>query len=581
MTFYELAYAFLLISKEKSRLNIASILADLFMKATPEEAYCISYLSLGSLHPSYYNSNFNFAEKNIIKLLSCLLNSTVQEYAYLVKEKGDISLALLEYTWPYTTSELSVQQVYNQLVYIESLKGTGVQEQKAILLENILKEVDQLSAFYIIRIVFGTMRLGFSDMTVIDSLSWMLAGNKSLRSRLEDAYNIHADLGFIAQLVRQNGISGLDSLKVNIGIPIRPAAAERLATPRAIIEKIGECIAQPKLDGFRLQIHLDKRDNNCTIRFFSRNLIDMSSMFPDLSLAFESCSASTLIVEGEAIVYNEATGSFVSFQQTVKRKRKHGIEDAIKSLPLRLFLFDILYYNGSSLLDKPHHERRALLEKLFGNYPVNAIALIEEKRIKTSEELKNYFKLQMAAGLEGLVVKRPDALYQAGKRNFNWIKLKSSSENELIDTIDAVILGYYTGSGKRVHFGIGAFLVGVYNKDKDQFETIAKIGTGLKDNEWKALKELCDSKLVLEKPINVLCSVELTPDVWVRPEIVVVIRSDEITQSPLHSAGTADSSVGLALRFPRFLGYSIDKEATQATTIQEIKELYLQQFALN
>ena len=114
-----------------------------------------------------------------------------------------------------------------------------------------------------------------------------------------------------------------------VGIPILPAAAERLPTAAAIIEKIGPCVAQAKLDGFRLQIHVDNTSKaNQVIHFYSRNLQDMSAMFPDLTAAFEKLDVKTIICEGEAIVYDPYTGTFSKFQETVKRKRKHGIEEA-------------------------------------------------------------------------------------------------------------------------------------------------------------------------------------------------------------------------------------------------------------
>jgi DNA ligase-1 len=352
-----------------------------------------------------------------------------------------------------------------------------------------------------------------------------------------------------------------------------------MPTPKAIIDKLGPCVAQPKLDGFRLQIHVDLRHKKPRIEFFSRNLIDMSAMFPDLIKACAELPVQTLICEGEAISYDPHTGSFLPFQETVKRKRKHGIEQAITDYPLRVFLFDLLYLDGESYLGKTHEQRRKKLEKLVKPVKDETISVIEEVQIKTTQELEKYFLKNVEQGLEGLVVKRTDAIYQPGKRNFNWIKLKRHEEGHLEDTIDCVILGYYTGAGKRASFGVGAFLVGVYNKKNDSFQTVAKIGTGVKDEGWKELKKMCDVIKVDPKPKNVDCASELYPDVWVNPEIVCMIRADEITLSPLHTAHKTEKNLGYALRFPRFMGYRPDKKAVEATTIEEIKRLYDDQFA--
>jgi DNA ligase-1 len=301
-------------------------------------------------------------------------------------------------------------------------------------------------------------------------------------------------------------------------------------------------------------------------------------MFPDLAAALLTIDVDTIILEGEAIGYDPNTGSFLPFQETVKRKRKHGIEKATEEFPLKLFLFDILYLNGKDLLDLTHEDRRKKLLSVMKHFKPDNVHVIDEVTINTAEELEAYFLKTVEKGLEGLVVKRPDAIYQPGKRNFNWIKLKRQEEGHLEDTIDCVILGYYKGSGKRASFGIGAFLVGLYNKDLDCFQTVAKIGTGLKDEQWKDLKKKCDEFIIKEQPHNVQCAKELVPDVWVSPEIVCVILADEITLSPLHTAGKTKDKPGYALRFPRFIEYRLDKGPFEATTVTEIKRLYEDQF---
>ncbi len=578
MKFSTVAQAFLALGQESSRTAMTELLAALLKEATPHEAQLISYLTLGSLRPAYQGYQFNLAEKSMIKVIAQIQGAELAEFTKLVKSAGDIGKAMREGSWQYTDQGLSLEEVYTQLERVRAISGTGSQEEKAAALIELLTKVDQVSASFITQIVIGTMRLGFSDMTLLDALSWMVTGTKSLKKTLEDAYNLRADCGLIAYTLKKDGIEAVAAMQPTLGIPIRLAAAERAESPQAIIERLGTCIAQPKLDGFRLQIHIQKTGSKVHMWFFSRNLLDMSYMFPDLEKALEPAQATSLIVEGEAIVYDEETERFLPFQETVKRKRKHDIEEVAQSLPLRLYLFDILYLNGQPVINLGHEERRALLINLFGRYPNETVQVIAEKICHTTKELSDYFNEQITQGLEGLVVKRPDASYQAGKRNFNWIKLKRHHEGQLTDTLDAVILGYYTGRGKRGAFGIGAFLVGVYNEDTDRYETIAKVGTGLTDAEWLDLKKKCDAYRVSEKPSNVSCAQELTPDVWVAPQIVAVILADEITQSPMHRAGSTETIPGLALRFPRFMGFALDKKPEQATTVKECRRLYELQF---
>jgi DNA ligase-1 len=577
MKFSDVAECFSRIEETSGRVEITKLLADLFKKARPRDAEIIVNLALGQLKPPYIGTQFNVAEKSIIQVLAEFLNVTDETIKRHIKQSGDLGLVLMDYEWQ-ADGGLTVLQVYEALDHIEKISGTGSADEKAKCIRDLLGNLSPVEAKYVIRVILGKLRLGFSDMTVVDSLSWMEAGDKSLRGIIENAYNVCVDLGLIAFELKENGIAAIERMKAHVGIPIRPAAAERLPTAKAIVEKLGVCVAQPKLDGFRLQIHLDKHSSRPKIHFFSRNLIDMSYMFPDLTHAVASLDVTDMICEGEAIVYDPNTDTFLPFQETVKRKRKHGIEEAAESFPLRVFLFDLLYLNGKEVMSETHEERRALLLKIAKTVNDNRVQVIGEKVIRTAEQLEDDFNENITAGLEGLVVKRPDAIYQPGKRNFNWIKLKRQEEGHLEDTIDCIILGYYDGAGKRASFGIGAFLVGVYNKTDDCFETIAKIGTGMSDEEWIMLRKKCDDLAVVNRPKNVVCAKELYPDVWVSPELVCMIRADEITISPVHAAGKSEKTLGYALRFPRFMGYRIDKSPQEVTTVKEIVSLYKDQF---
>lgn len=644
------AISFNEIEQLSSRLTITQKLGDLFKILTPDEAKIVANLSLGVLHPAYIGTQFNLAEKALVQVLARLSQLTPAELLAQQQLLGDWGLVaeklMLKLQRP---TQLTVTEIYEQLCALEAISGTGASELKVTALVQLLQQCDGLSAKLIVRIILGKLRLGFSDMTLIDSLSYMLIGDKSVRGEIEHAYNLVADIGQVAYAAKAAGLAGLQQLQITLGIPIRPAAAERLNSPAEIIARMGCCAAQPKLDGFRLQIHVGHHQPKLPtvpqtqafaapltgpiIKFFSRNLLDMSAMFPDLVPALQSLPVTSLICEGEALVYDEATGSYLPFQETVRRRRKYDIAALAEEFPLRLVLFDILYLNGQELLSKTHVERRQLLQDVLirtdgaftraettgvvcrGRSPgqtesqathkatpgtaeraiesdykasqpeldaklsAQKLVLVDELRTCDASELEAYFLQNITAGLEGLVVKKLDATYQPGKRNFNWIKLKRHETGQLDDTLDCVILGYYFGQGKRVKFGIGAFLVGVFNPARDLLQTVAKVGTGLSDPEWLALRQQCDQLRVAQQPKNVDCDKSLAPDVWVAPEIICQIRADEITKSPAHRAGkNGDAELGYALRFPRFMGYRTDKSVSEITTTDELVEIYNLQY---
>src|SRR3990167_246893 len=202
-------------------------------------------------------------------------------------------------------------------------------------------------------------------------------------------------------------------------------------------------------------------------------------------------------------------------------------------------------------------KRREMLEKLVGFG--ETVKLMPRITIEKEAEIEEYFQKALKAGTEGIFAKKLDGPYQAGARDFNWIKYKKSyTQSALTDTIDAVVMGYDYGQGKRQQFGIGDFLIGVYEPKKDKYLTIAKVGTGLTDQEWRKIKVIADKNKSDQKPENYEVQKTMKCDVWVSPKQVIEVLADEITKSPMHSSG-------LALRFPRLISFR-DKKPEDSTT---------------
>jgi DNA ligase-1 len=368
--------------------------------------------------------------------------------------------------------------------------------------------------------------------------------------------------------VRQKGSKGLTRFKLRVGCPVRMMMAERLPTADAILRRLGRCAAEAKLDGLRCQVHLRNRK----VEIFSRNLERTTQMFPDLvSAARKQIKGPSAIVEGEAVAINEATGEFCPFQVTVKRKRKHNVAETAREFPLALVAFDLLYAHRKDYSQEPYRARHAELKRLIKSD--GRIRLVEHVVTSNAKELQHFFEEQVGRGLEGIIAKRLDAPYAAGARNFNWIKLKRTYKGELSDTVDVVLVGYLRGRGMRASLKIGAVLGAVYDPRKDSFQTIAKIGSGLSEETWIKLRRLLDKDRVVHRPARV--ESRLVPDVWVEPGYVVTVLADEITRSPVHTCARNDEGLGLALRFPRMVGFvRDDKSPEDATTVKEITEMY-------
>ncbi|MDD3083967.1 MAG: ATP-dependent DNA ligase [Candidatus ainarchaeum sp.] len=587
MLFITIAEYFDKIENVSSRLEMTDYLAELFEKTNKEEIKKIIYLLQGQVAPTFEGKEIGFGEKLIAEGISKATGFTRKEIEESFSKKGDLGEVVEEMLIKKSqgslfTKELTLKKVFENFEKMSLREGIGSQETKIKLLAELFNSSTQKEAKYIARIPLGNIRLGVGDPTIMDSIAIMIAKQEKnwlklkeeekrkikqkLREKIEKAYNVYSDLGEISEIIKEKGINGLKKVEIKTGTPIRPTAAERLPSAKEIIKKLGKCAVEAKYDGFRILISKD--DNE--IKIFSRQSENITKMFPEIIEAVKQLKSKKLFIEGEALAFNEETNEYYPFQITIQRKRKYDVEKKAKEYPLQLFLFDIVYLEGKNLMEKPFKERRKILESIIKENEI--IKLSEMKIINSAKELEKFFEEKISQGLEGIMAKDLDAPYIAGARKFSWIKLKRSYKGNLDDTLDLVIIGYYTGKGKRTQFGLGALLVAAYNKEKDLFESIAKIGTGMTEEILKELEERL-SKIKTIKNVRIIS--ELKPDYWVEPKIVIEVRADEITKSPLHSC--AKEETGLALRFPRMIKFRNDKKPEQATTTNEVKQMYSKQ----
>jgi DNA ligase-1 len=570
VTFAELGGYLDRLEATSSRNELVKILSELYAKSSPEEIQPLTYLIQGRLVPFFEPVEIGLGEKLVEAALAEAYGKPRTEVAKLFGRVGDLGLVAAELAGAGPGTAISLTEVHARLTEIAEAAGAGSVEKKRSGFAALLKQVDAASAKHLVRMALGRLRLGIGDPTVLDALSFAKQGDRKLRPVLEAAYNRTSDLGMIAKTFWEGGEEAVNALKVTVGRPIRSQLAERLPNPEAVIKRLGLVAVQPKYDGIRVQIHKNGDD----VRIFSRNLEDFTVMFSELTTAAKALKDPALILDGEAIAYSKESEEFFPFQLTASRRRQHGIEQAAKDLPLIAFVFDILYRNGKDLTEVPYEQRLAQVDEVIAGSTV----LLPAPIIKTdsTEVLTKTLLDNISRGLEGVVVKRPDSPYQAGARNFNWVKLKRHTSGELNDTVDLVLLGYYFGKGKRAGFGLGSLLAGVYDADSDRFKTITNLGTGLSDVQWREIHQRADKLQVDHKPARV--DSIINPDVWLEPEVVVEVLADEITPSPRHTAGMHGDQPGYALRFPRIVSFrGADKRPEDATTVKEIGELFRQQ----
>lgn len=608
MLFSTLATYFERLEQTSSRLSMIDILADLFRNTKSEEIDKVMYLLQGRVAPFFEPVEIGIADKTAASALAEAFSSDKESVLKEYSKKGDLGIVAQELSdrQKVIGKKLTVEEVFDNLTQIAKTSGEGTVEKRKGLYKNLVEKMDSASVKHFVRIVLGKTRLGIGDPTILDSLALAILGDRTKRKLLEKAYNETSDLGLIGKTLLEKGLRGVGKLTVTVGRPIRSELCERLPNPEKVFEKMafsphpdplpkGEEItvgvhATLKYDGFRVQIH----KNGDKVEMFSRNLEDMTHMFPELiEGTLKQVKAKTAILDTEALAYQPDSEEFLPFQETTKRRRKYNITEVAKTLPLKAFVFDLLYIDGKSLIDTPLLTRMDILKKnIFGD---EILIPSPGSVLKKPEELQVMLDDAISKGLEGVVVKRVDSVYEAGGRNFNWVKMKRHSSGELNDTIDCVIIGYIYGKGKRTAFGAGALLVGIYDSKKDEFVSVSRIGTGLTDEEWRSIKEKAKGLELDHKPARV--NSLIAPSVWLKPEIVIEVLADEITRSPLHTAGRQSSvvsrqssekandqrpatndQVGYALRFPRLVSFrDKDKKPEDATTVDELIRMYEQQ----
>jgi DNA ligase-1 len=566
-----------------SRIELTNILAEI-LKQTPKDSISqVCYMTQGKLHPDFEGVELGMAEKTVAKAISRAFGVESSQIQSLMRKTGDIGDVAAELSKKKSqqslfSERLTVKTVYDTLDQIAKSVGQGSIEARINKLASLLNSADEIEARFLCRFVTGKLRLGVADYTVLDALSLAYVGSKEARPRLERAYNLTCDLGYVAQLLVCKGMKSVDSVRVTPGKPVRPMLAERMDSSKDIIERLSnDAAAEYKLDGERVQVHKTSKGE---VELFSRRLEKITSQFTDVVESVHSLSAKEAIVEGEVVAL-DSMGKYLPFQELMHRRRKYGLQEAIKQYPVCLNLFDVLFLNGKEMIEETYEKRRQTLEALYRNSKEalsrNSIALVPAKRVSSAKEIDTLMEEALAVGCEGLVIKDPKSSYRAGAREFSWIKFKPEYITGVRDTMDLVIVGANHGMGRRAGT-YGTFLLAAYDKKADIFRTTTKVGTGFTDADLEKLTSLLQKHKIEKKSARV--DSRSSPDDWMEPAVVIEILASEITLSPIYSAGLDKirKGSGLALRFPKFTGKIRDDKAPEdATTVDELLELYKQQ----
>lgn len=573
MEFSILADAFNKMESTRKRLELTGHLVELFRNTDQASISRITYLLQGKLRPDFEGVELGVAEKLAIRAIAKSSGIPVKRIEDEYHKEGDLGHAASavlgqKAQTTFLAEDITVGRVYDTLFKIAKSEGSRSQDMKIKYISSLLNDATPTEARFILKILLGTLRLGIAENTMMDALAIAFSNDKGNRGLLEHAYNVSSDLGRVAEAIATGGLDEVAKFQIGLFSPVRPMLADRVKSGGEAIRKMGKAAAEYKLDGERVQVHIQ----NGRAVLFSRSLENITGYYPDIVERIPGAiDAESAILEAEAVAINENTGEFLPFQELMHRRRKYKIEKAVQQYPITVNFFDLLFCNGKSCLELGYAKRRDMMEGLVKEDEF--ARCIPMTHVNDENGIEEFLENSINSGCEGLMLKMPDKPYQAGARGSHWLKLKREYRNELGDSLDLVVIGAFFGKGRRTG-RYGTLLLATYD-DTDTFTSICKVGTGFTDEDLDRLYQILSGKVTVRKNPRIDSGMEA--DVWFEPELVIEVVASEITLSPVHRAASDSvrKDAGLALRFPKFTGkIRLEKAPEDASTNEEVVALY-------
>jgi len=517
--FVELAELCESLSKTTKRLEKVRMIGEFLKKLGKDEIAPAVLLVVGEIFPEASSKTLEIGFATISKIFETRSQKTLFE------------------------KPLTILNVAEYFEKIARAAGSGSRESKELLLRSMLERASELEAKYIVKNIFGEMQHGVGEGVMLDAIA--KASNTSLDT-VRRALMFSGNLGRVAEVALTYGEEGLRKIGLTLFNPVKPMLAQMAYSVKEVFEYHRDVAFEYKFDGARVQIH--KKGDRA--RVFSRRLTDVTVSVPEIvDETVKKVDADEAVLDGEAIAV-DANGKPLPFQDLMRRFTKvKNVEEEMKRIPLKLYLFDVMYLNGVQLIDEPYVKRWSRLEEI-------ARGVNLAPRIVTSSvsEAERFMEKAVAEGHEGVVAKALDSPYIPGTRGRLWLKLKTA------DYLDLVIVGAQWGYGRRTGW-LSDYFLAALDEETGNYEIIGKTFKGLTDEEFEQMT----------KKLLTLKTGEEENTVWVKPEIVVEVAYNELQRSPRYRSG-------FALRFARITRIRSDKDPAEADTLRRVRGLYEKQY---
>lgn len=537
------------ISSTTSRLEKEDMIAS-FLKSLkdtdPEIIYDVVLLLQGKIFPPWSDKEMGISTQLIIKSLSKLLGekaSKIEEKLASVGDMGEISQELIKNNKQVTFFKvpLTIKKVIANLRKTESIMGSKSQNKKLNLILELYTSASPLEAKYITRTITEKLRIGVGEGTLVEAIAKAYDMDRDVIDR---AYMLSNDLGEVATRAGES-LESVKSLTITPGKPIKPMLAQLSPGIKESIGEMGDVICETKYDGIRVQIHRSGDE----IKIFTRRLENVTNALPEIvEYVGKALPSVDFIVEGEVIATKD--NKPISFQYILQRvKRKYDVEKMVEKIPLKVFLFDVLYYK-QPVAEENLEERRKLLEEIVTTSDNVELSSMVRVNIDNYQEAEELFNWSIDGGHEGIMFKAVNSSYSPGKRGKNMLKFKPVRE-----TLDCVITGGVYGKGKRAKF-FGSYLLSLLDENSGEYKTLVHAATGMDDEMLASLTERM-SKYILSSSEQV---------VTFKPAVILEVAFSEIVESNEYESG-------YSLRFPAIKRVRDDIGLDQVDTLTKLHQL--------
>ncbi|TIB95261.1 ATP-dependent DNA ligase [Wallemia mellicola] len=598
ITFAQLTDTFTKIEATTKRLEITDYLTQFYKQVIltkPEELLMTLYLTINRLCPDYEGLELGIGESILIKAVVESTGRTTAKVKEELKKVGDLGTvaqsARKNQPTMFKSKDLNVPTVFKNLKEIATASGSQSQTKKIGIIMKMLTSCNSNTneVKFLIRLLEGKLRIGLAEKTVVVSLANAIvlsnnedATKEDLERGVEIVKQVYSELPSYDLIIPALLDGGVDNLQerchLTPGIPLKPMLAKPTKAVTEVLDRFEgrSFTCEYKYDGERAQIHY----HDGKVKVFSRNSEDMSMKYPDLMEQLPRAikpGVKNFVIDSEAVAFDKQTKKILPFQELTRRKRKDvKVEDI--TVKVHIFAFDLLYFNDQPLLHEDLTRRREMLSDNFEKVE-DEFAMAKSMEAQSTEEIQAFLEESVKDSCEGLMVKMnqgESAWYTPSKRSMNWLKLKKDYLSGVGDSLDLVVIGGYYGKGKRTNV-YGAYLLACYDQDSESYQSICKIGTGFSE-------EMLDSHYKLLNPLEITAPKSYyklgsaKPDVYFEPQAVWEVLTADLSLSPVYTAAAGEiSERGISLRFPRFIRVRDDKAADDATSSEQVAEMYKNQ----